>query len=252
MYTRMASGGDTSDVKTDGHKATPARRPMLRAVPFGGASGQIVQLLTERQQAQLAAIATEQRVTPRTVIYRADTTAECIFLVQTGVVKSFRDLPSGKRRVMGFLFPGDVFGLAEGGYYVNTTQAVTEGTLYRISRSTLADALRADNELELQFLCKVTHELRESQRQRIAMARRDAPGRLVMFLRMLESHRDGDSSRIEVPMSRADIGHFLGLSPEAVSRGTARLERDGVVSFLSAHVARVVNRSRFERIATSV
>jgi len=224
----------------------------MRAIPFGGTSGHGVQLLTERQQAELMRIASELHPSARGVVYRADTPAEHIFLVRRGVVKSFRDLPSGKRRVMGFLFPGDVFGLAEGGYYVNTTQAITDATIYRFPRPALAEAMRNDAELEMQFLCKVTHELRESQRHRIVMARRDAPGRLVMFLRMLESHRASESSRIDVPMSRADIGHFLGLSPEAVSRATARLERDGIVTFPAPHVARVVNRSRFDRLAAAV
>jgi CRP/FNR family transcriptional regulator len=211
-----------------------------------------VQLLTERQQLELGRIATEVSFRARAIVHRAHTAADDIFFVDQGVIKSFRDLPSGKRRIMTFLFAGDVFGLAEGGQYVNTTQAVTPARVYRIPYAALADTLRRDSELDVQFLYKVTHELRESQRRQIVVTRRDAPGRLAMFLRLLEHHQAGHSVRIDIPMSRGDIADYLSLSPEAVSRAAARLSHEGIVSFPSAHVAHVVNRARFERLADAV
>ena len=42
------------------------------------------------------------RLTPRTILYRADSPAEWIIFVSRGVVKAFREMPSGKRRVMAF------------------------------------------------------------------------------------------------------------------------------------------------------
>ena len=227
-------------------------RPLLRAARFGPGNGGVVQLLTEKQQADLGSIATEVNIGARGVIYHAGTAADAIFIIDKGVVKAFRDTSSGKRRVLAFHFPGDAFGLAENGRYVNTTQVVTPATVFRIPVEALAEAFRRDSELELQFLCKVTHELRKSQRQQIVMGRRDAPGRVAMFLHMLERNGNGDPSRIELPMSRADIGHYLGLSPEVISRATARLRHEGIVSFPSTHVAQIVNRARFDRLATAV
>jgi CRP/FNR family transcriptional regulator len=153
---------------------------------------------------------------------------------------------------MAFLFPGDVFGLAEAGHYVNSAQTVTDATLHRILRDALLETLRRDRELEVQFLCKVTNELRELQRQQIVVTRRDAPGRVAMFLRMLDQQRRRDGNVIDIPMSRTDIAQYLSLSPEAVSRATASLEHDGIVSFPSLHAATVLNRSRFERLAAAV
>ena len=229
--------------------------PSLRAVPFGaGAPREVVQLLTRRQQMQLAGIATRLRLPARMVLYREESHAEWIFIVAEGVMKSFRDLPSGKRRVMAFLFAQDIFGLAESNRYVNTTQSVTPVTLYRLEMSTLTAMLRRDSELEFQFLCKVTHELRESLRQTLMVGRRDAVGRLAMFLRMLEQklRPRGSGSVIDVPMSRSDIANYLGLSLEAVSRASRTLERTGIVAFEGLHKARVLNRTRFEKLAAAL
>ena len=188
------------------------------------------------------------------MVYREDTPAGWVFIIANGVVKSFRDLPSGKRRIAAFLFAEDIFGLAENGQYVNTAQAVTEVRLYRIPIDALERLFIYDGDLQLQFLCKVTHALRQSQRQKIVLTRRDAVGRVAMFLSMLE-HRPagaGVTPTINVPMSRSDIASYLGLSLEAVSRATATLARRRTVAFLDRHTVRILDRCRFKQIVDDV
>lgn len=155
---------------------------------------------------------------------------------------------------MAFLSRDDVFGLAEAGHYVHTAQAVTAVKVHRISVEALTGILRRDPELEFQFLCKVTHDLRAIFRMMIVMSRRDAVGRVAMFLRMLQ--RPGPSARsashIDIPMSRSDTANYLGLTLETVCRACRTLERSGIVVFEGRHAARIVDRSRFERLVSAV
>jgi CRP-like cAMP-binding protein len=230
--------------------------PTLSAIPFlHGEHSTTTPLLTERQRLQLASIATRIRVLPRMVLYREEAAATAVFINAEGVVKVFKDMPSGKRWVTAFLFPSDVFGLAENGRYIRTAQAVTPATLYRIKTEVLMDMLRRDPDLQFSFLCKVTHELREAQRQTIAVGRRDAIGRFAMFIRQLEREsgaRHGRTGDIEMPMSRSDIASYLGLSLESVSRATRALEKRGVVCFPGRHVVRIINPAQFERIESTL
>ena len=191
----------------------------------------------------------------RTVVYREDTVARWIFMIADGVVKSYRHLPSGKRRIVGFLFPGDVFGLAENGHFVNSTQTVTPAALYRIPTDALKDLLRRDPDLQFRFLCKMTHQLREAQRHTICVSRHTAAGKLALFLKMLErdGHRNGGRLAphcIAVPMTRTDIADYLGISAEAVSRCTARLVRQGIVAFPDRHRVCILNPGELERLAS--
>jgi CRP-like cAMP-binding protein len=101
----------------------------------------------------------------------------------------------------------------------------------------------------LQFLVKMTHELREAQRRQIILTRLGARARVAMFLRMLERRLGNNSSRIELAMSRTDIARYLGLSSEAVSRAFGRLRREGIVAFPNLHVAQILDRRQFERLA---
>jgi CRP-like cAMP-binding protein len=227
----------------------------MRAIPFEvTAAGVATQLLTERHRQNLAGLATAMTVPRRTTIYREDSLARWIFMIADGVVKSYHHLPSGKRRIVTFLFPGDVFGLAERGHFVNSTQTVTGAALYRIPVDALKDLLRRDPDLQFRFLCKMTHQLREAQRHTICVSRHTAAGKLALFLKMLERdgqwHVDASAPRcIAMPMTRADIADYLGMSAEAVSRCTTRLVRRGIVAFPDRHRVRILNPSELERLA---
>ena len=225
----------------------------LPFLPSAGTGEKIV--LTDRQRHQLASIGMRLRLPARKIIYREGTPAQWIFAVDDGIVKSYRELATGKRSVAAFMFPRDLFGLAEKGYYVNTVQAITAVTLYRFPIDELAALLKADGEIQFAFLVKVTHELRVAQRRTILVNRRDAAGRLAMFLVFVRNHLghgDADESRVPLPMSRTDIAGFVGLSLESVSRAAAELERRGLVKFEGRHWVRILDSVRLTRLAAAV
>jgi CRP-like cAMP-binding protein len=224
-------------------------RPSLRAVRYRQQDGDApVELLSERQRLLLGNIATELRLRPRMMLYREETPAEWIFVVRDGILKSFRDLSSGRRAVTAFLFSSDLCGLAQNGSYVNSVQAVTPVTLHRIRVDALIDLLHRDAALQFEVLAKVTHELRGSQRQALVLARRSAIGRLAMFLHMVKQRGEVDLTHIDIPMSRADTASYLGLSAEAVTRAGAELKRRGLVEFDGVHSARIVDQGAFDKL----
>jgi CRP/FNR family transcriptional regulator len=233
--------------------------PSIRGVPFDQiwANEFTTELLTPQQQARLADIATLISLPANVVLYGEDSPMDAVFLNARGVLKAYRDLPSGRQLVVAFLFPSDVFGLAARGRYVNSIASVTPSILYRIPLDDLKALFHHDAALQFQFLCKITHELRESQRQILVLTRRDALGRLAMFLSALE--RDSDRhdrktprSVFPLPMSRTDIASYLGMSLEAVSRCCSRLVRDGVIAFPDRHQVKILDRTRLEQLASAL
>jgi CRP-like cAMP-binding protein len=231
------------------------REPSIRVTPYLELPPYGTPLLTERQRQALIQLATRLRLPSRMIVYEEDAPAKWLFIVAEGAVKTYRDLPSGKRRIANFLFRGDVFGLAEKGKYVNTAQALTRASLYRIGLADLTEAFHHDVGLQYIFLCKVTHELREQQRRAITIARRDAPGRLAMFLVMLRAQLFGPESHqdlIPLAMSRSDIADFLALSREATSRASTELERRGLVEFQRGRLVKIVDDAELTRLAATV
>jgi CRP/FNR family transcriptional regulator, anaerobic regulatory protein len=232
-----------------------SRGPSLRAIPFLKLAGsEPVELLSDAQQQELRRHAAVHVFPARKVVYRAGAPADSVFIIGDGVIKSFRDLPSGRRRIAAFFFPRDLFGLAEAGRYVNTVQTLTPMRAYQLDLQTLTELFRSQPGLELPFLCKTVHVLRESQHHNIIIGRRDAVGRVVMLLRLLQIQgRAGRwTADVRIPMTRSDIASYLSLSLEAVVRASGRLERDGIVEFVGRHQARIVDRERFDALASAV
>jgi CRP/FNR family transcriptional regulator len=228
----------------------------MRTTPFDHiAEGVATRVLTPRQRQELESLSTLVTINARGTVYRAGTHAGAVYICREGALKSFRELPSGKRRIMAFLFARDLFGLSERGRYVNTVQALTRTVCYRIPIEPLQAVLRKDAELEFQFLCKVIHELREVQYHTVMVGRRSAAGRVAMFLIMLEKNLSGDAVKrttIPLPMSRSDMAEYLGLSLEAVSRACTKLQKDRLIAFDSSRFVRVLDRARLDRLASDM
>ena len=236
-----------------GTPQTGARGPTLVAVPFlKPADGGPVQLLSYAQREQLLECAEVREFPARRIVYRAGAPADSVFVIAEGVIKSYRDLANGRRRIAAFFFAHDLFGLAESGHYVNTVQTVTAVWTYAISVGALTELFQREPEIETQFLCKVVHVLRQAQHHNIIVARRDAVGRFAMLLRLLREQCPARSGKdIALPMSRSDIADYLGLSLEAVSRASRRLERQGIVQFVGRNEVRIIDRPRFETLAAA-
>ena len=230
--------------------------PLWLAPPAGARTASLKTLLTPAHRRKLAAIATRLELRARMPVYQADAQADSVFIVGDGVIKAVHDLPSGRQQIVSFWFARDVFGLAEDGRYVYTTIAVTPVTVYRLPIETLRRVLLDDSYLQFQFLTKITHEFRESQRQKLVLIRRDAVGRVAMFLSMLARQQRGAGGEraggIAVPMSRSDIAAYLGLTLEAVSRATRRLVGHGVIAIPERRVVRILDPRRFEQLVAKI
>jgi len=244
----------SSNRRSGGGTTVPTfREPSIAAIPFLKFAGTgPIELLSDAQRQQVRRLAIVHDFLARTIVYRAGSPAESVFIIGEGVVKSYRDLASGRRRIAAFFFARDLFGLAESGQYINTVQAITPVRAYEIHVDALTELFAQDPNIEAQFLWKTVHVLREAQHHNIIIGRRDAAGRLAMLLRLLRrqdptrGHRD-----IPVPMSKSDIANYLGLSLEAVVRATRRLEQQGIVEFVDRHQVRILDHSRFEALAAA-
>jgi CRP-like cAMP-binding protein len=228
--------------------AQQAGRPILQGVSLrGGAGGGRVALLDAAGRDELATIGTLTRF-PRGAILQAEgEKISAIFNITEGLVKTYRLTEDGKRHVLAFLFPGDLVGLYEDYRYLNTAEAVNTVTAYRLPIAALEKLLERDPALNLAFLSKACHDLRQTQRHEIMLARREARQRLLMFLNMLAPQASAIAGNpqgavLSLPMRRLEIADYLGLSPEAVSRGLHALVREGKLRLHGLHQIEVLDR----------
>jgi len=241
----------------DRHPVLPPL-PSIKAAPFVRVrAARVVELLTPDEQRELAELSTLVRLRRHGMLHPEGGHAEAVFNLVRGVAQTYHLSPSGERRVTSFLFPGDLCGLSENGYYVNTAQAVTNLIAYRIPLRALRNIVSRDPALDAHLLCKLCHDLRAAERHTVMATRRDARRRLAAFLLRMQSdgadgaddvdEGGGGGDVIRLPMLRHDIADYLGLTVESVSRAFQALEDDGVVRRRSPKLIRIMNPDALRR-----
>ena len=226
--------------------------PAIFAVPFRRPSrGKAQSLLTPKDRAALAAISTRMTVRKGTQLFGEGDAAALVYIIANGYVRTSRKLPNGAARVTSFRSAGDLLGLAAEGRYVETAQAIATTSAYQVPLDALEEWLRQDGSLGLHLLCKLASTAVAQQDHALILGRADALGRLAMFLEMLEQRqheRGWDTEVIYLPMSRADIADYVGLSVEAVSRALTALREQEVVSCRTTRQFRVTDRPRLKAL----
>jgi CRP/FNR family transcriptional regulator len=193
-------------------------------------------------------------IQPHRLIFVESEPAEDVFNVTDGAVKIYKMLPDGRRQITGFLFPGDFLGLVFNETYAYSAESLMPTTLCRFPRHRLESLLNELPKLEQRLLGAVSHELAAAQDQMVLLGRKSARERLASFLLILSNaakrHGQPDNS-ILIPMSRADIGDYLGLTIETVSRTMTQFKLQGLIGLLDGKQARLLNLAALNEIAMS-
>jgi CRP/FNR family transcriptional regulator len=236
--------------------AGSGRGPAIRAVdPWASSTGKMRQLLSEEERARLAVIASIVRLKKGAVIYRDGRPANMIFNIISGVVKAYKTGRDRSEHITAFLFPDDLLGLSEEGRYTNSAKAITPVTAFQIPVSALRSRLSKDASLEFHVICKLCQELRQAQRHAFLLAQRQALSRVAMFLQLLEqlqTARGESATEVYLPMSRSDIGEYVAMSLEAVSRAFRGLIARGIIKSRDRRHLKIMDRAAFEALVDEV
>lgn len=182
-------------------------------------------------------------------LYYQDGPAEYGYRIVTGAARECGLLADGRRQVVGFFMPGDVFGLwargthAFSGEVITRTMTVTRYPRYRIDSLVESDVEVARHVHQLSFVAVERLQTRMS-----LLAQTSALERVSSFL-LLMAERSAPISKdcVALPMSRYDIADYLALAVETVSRTLTALKMRDAIVFTGARRLRIVDRGLLER-----
>ena len=201
---------------------------------------------------KLQRLITRIHLEPKQVLFIEDEAASHHFTIVEGVISIAKTIADGRRQIVGFLFPGDFVGIISEGAYSFAAQAVTKVELCRFPRQSFEALAKEFPELEHRLLRAVSTDLVEAQKHMLILGRQTAEERLVSFLLHLSERaprRGEPDNPVRLPMSRGDIGDYLGLSLETVSRTFTVLRDKGLVALTDAHTVELRNRDELLRLA---
>jgi CRP/FNR family transcriptional regulator len=238
---RPAEGGANTDPQLGPVCAVCNVRHLSVCAPLGS-----------EEQVEISRIVTGEELEPGAPLFDETEPAEHVYSITSGTMKIYKLLPDGRQQIVGFLFAGDLLGLASKGGYAYSAEALTHVRLCRFPRRRLEELLARFPKMERRLLGMASHELAAAQEQMLLLGRKNAKEKTASFLLMLSqraARRGLADNPISLPMSRTEIGDYLGLTTETVSRAFTQLKTAGLFALHPLGKVELLDRKALQKIA---
>lgn len=179
--------------------------------------------------------------------------------IVSGMAMEKKSLADGREQIVSLLFPGDFLGQAFADRADATIEAVSPLQLCMFDRSRFAQAAQSHPHLKQALAVHTQRELEEARDWLLLLGQKNALERISTFLTRLADRASSAScsasaptafaSPMELPLSRAQIAAYLGLTIETVSRKFTALRRSGVIAVDGPRTVRVLDAERLRTIS---
>ncbi len=199
-------------------------------------------------------VATRRAVTRGDTLFRAGDAFNSIYAVRTGFFKTCVSSEDGRDQVTGFQMAGELLGLDGIGTERHTCDAVAleDSQVCVIPYQDLEHLSREFSDLQRQFHKIMSREIVRDHGVMLLLGSMRAEERLAAFLVNLTQRlktRGFSPSSLILRMTREEIGSYLGLKLETVSRTFSKFQDDGLLEVKQRHI-RVVDAAGLQALVS--
>ena len=186
-------------------------------------------------------------------LFRSGQALGSLYVAREGAFKTVATNEDGEAQVIGFHLPGELMGLDAlgSGQHACDAEALTRATVCEVPLAQLESVCAQLPALQHQLLRIIGQGINRDQTHMEMLGRRQAGERLALFLHGLSERyrllgRAGDL--FVLPMSREDIGSYLGMVIETVSRTLTKMQDEGLIAVRGRQVT-LLDPARLEAMA---
>ncbi len=184
----------------------------------------------------------------QTVFYDGDE-ARFFFEIVTGTLRCCRITRGGRRQIYRFAGAGEMLGLGGEHLHRYSAEAVTEVVVRRHPLLSLNAAMATDHQLRERVLLSLRDELTAVCAQMTRLGQLNATEKVASFLIDLSERNSDPDGWLYLPMTRSDIGDYLGLTIETVSRRINELKRLRLIEMKTPNEIRIAAHDRLAEFA---
>lgn len=174
-------------------------------------------------------------------LFHAGDSFRALYAVRSGSVKTYTPTEDGLEQVTGFHLPGELVGLdaISAGTHPCAARALETASFCEIPFDRLEELSETIPSLQRQLVKVLSKEIQRDHELLMLIGKRSAEERLAAFLVSIASRvqqRGFSGQEFRLSMSRNDIGNYLGLAVETVSRLFTRFQSQGLLRVQRKHV----------------
>lgn len=188
-------------------------------------------------------------------LFRVGDPFQAIYAVRSGSIKTYTPTEDGHEQVTGFHLPGELLGLDAINleHHPCAAKALETTSLCEIPFKRLEELSMRLPSLQHQLLKIMSKEILHDQSLLMLLGKKSAEERLAALLLSLSDRyqqRGFSPTDFYLSMSRNDIGNYLGLAVETVSRLFTRFQEEGLLNVQRKHVC-ITDFRRLSAIANA-
>ncbi|NOX43066.1 MAG: fumarate/nitrate reduction transcriptional regulator Fnr [Gammaproteobacteria bacterium] len=166
---------------------------------------------------------------------------KAIYAIKSGCIKTYRLTPKGKEQVCGFYLPGDIIALdaIETGIHTCSAKIIQATHVCAIPYKKFETLSQAMPGLQQQLVRIMSREIASQQWFVTLLGKKSAEERVAAILCNLSDRlevRGYSPNELILGMSRHDLGDYLGLAIETISRVLGRFHQDGLLTAKGKHI----------------
>ncbi len=164
-----------------------------------------------------------------------------IYIVRSGAIKTYNATNEGEEQITAFYLPSEILGLSglDTNIYPVSAQAIETTMVCEVPFDQMELLSNEFPELRRHMMRLMSKKIREDQQMMMLLSKKNAYERIATFLINLASRfrRRGFSSQsFRIAMSRNEMGNYLGLAVETVSRVFTRFQKNGLISAVGKEI----------------
>ncbi len=200
-------------------------------------------------------VATRRKIARGDSLYRNGDKFSALYAIRTGFFKTTVAVEDGRDQVTGFQMAGEVIGLdgIVSEHHTCDAVALEDAEVCVMNFDRIEDLSREINALQRHVHKIMSREIVREHGVMLLLGSMRAEERLAAFLLNLVQrlHARGFSqSELVLRMTREEIGSYLGLKLETVSRTFSKFVEEGIVEVKQRHV-RILNSDALKLIVNS-
>lgn len=186
-------------------------------------------------------VGTRRKVKRQHNLYRAGDEFEAIYAIRTGSFKTDVLLEDGREQVTGFQMTGEILGLdgISTEFHSCNAVALEDSEVCVIAYDKLEELSRQVEGLQHQFHKVMSREIVRDHGVMMLLGSMRAEERLAAFLLNMSQRftaRGFSAAEFHLRMTREEIGSYLGLKLETVSRAFSKFQEEGLVAVQQKHI----------------
>lgn len=174
-------------------------------------------------------------------IFKAGQELKCLYAIRSGTLKSYTITEQGDEQITGFHLAGDLIGFdaISTGKHQSFSQALETAMICEVPYETLDELSTTMPKLRQQILRLMSSEILSDQNMILLLSKKNAEERLASFIYNLSTRfaaRGFSAKEFRLSMTRGDIGNYLGLTVETISRLLGRFQKSNMIKVQGKYI----------------